>query len=49
MSLAARKNKKSSKPWYEVSDEEDMLSPDKYQTVRARNSSEDEADVAIVA
>lgn len=49
MSLAARKNKKSSKPWYEVSDEEDMLSPDKYQTVRARNSSEDEADLAIVA
>ncbi|KAH9368903.1 hypothetical protein HPB48_004402 [Haemaphysalis longicornis] len=49
MSLAARKNKKSSKPWYEVSDEEDMLLPDKYQTVRARNSSEDEADLAIVA
>ncbi|KAK8781181.1 hypothetical protein V5799_017477 [Amblyomma americanum] len=49
LTLAARKNKKSSKPWYEVSDEEDMLSPDKYQTVRARSSSEDEADLAIVA
>lgn len=49
MTLAARKNKRSSKPWYEVSDEEDMLLPDKYQTVRARSSSEDEADLAIVA
>ncbi|XP_065302064.1 uncharacterized protein [Dermacentor albipictus] len=49
MTLAARKNKKSSKPWYEVSDEEDMLLPDKYQTVRPRSSSEDEADLAIVA
>ncbi|CAN7983292.1 unnamed protein product [Ixodes hexagonus] len=49
MTLAARKNKKSSKPWYEVSDEEDMLSPDKYQTVRARSSSEDETDLAVVA
>lgn len=49
MTLAARKNKKSSKPWYEVSDEEDMLSPDKYQTARARSSSEDETDLAIVA
>ncbi|KAH7944999.1 hypothetical protein HPB49_004590 [Dermacentor silvarum] len=34
---------------YEVSDEEDMLLPDKYQTVRPRSSSEDEADLAIVA
>ncbi|XP_075749845.1 uncharacterized protein LOC119172904 isoform X1 [Rhipicephalus microplus] len=49
MTLAARKNKRSSKPWYEVSDEEDMLLPDKYQTVRTRSSSEDEADLAIVA
>ncbi|XP_064471297.1 uncharacterized protein LOC135385740 isoform X2 [Ornithodoros turicata] len=47
--LSVKKIRKSSRPWYEVSDEEDILIPDKYQTARARSSSDDEVEVAVVA